>query len=138
MPSTSSRGWNPAPRPRPWPFRTPRNIVITSLFTVALVAALFGVGTAVVPGGPRDDATGLTGNATDAPTTSEEVDDSSDGALGSGGSTSDDGGPQALPEAPPTDGAAPGSSLPDDVAPPLTPIPLPGSRELGPPSSAPS
>ena len=129
MPSTSSRGWNPAPRPRPWPFRTPRNIVITSLFTVALVAALFGVGTAVVPG-PRDDAAGLTGNASDAPTTSEEVDDSSDGTPGSGGSADDGGAPQALPDAPRTDAAAPPGDLPDDVAPPLTPIPLPGSRAL--------
>ena len=143
MPSTSSRGWNPAPRPRPWPFRTPRNIVVTTLFTVALVAALFGVGTAVVPAGPRDDATGLTGSASDAPTTSETVDDSSEGELGSGEPATDapdasapsTGDPQALPGGSLPDGSLPDGSLPDDVAPPLTPIPLPGSRPLGTPSA---
>ena len=114
MPSTSSRGWNPAPRPRPWPFRTPRNIVVTTLFTVALVAALFGVGTAVVPAGPRDDATGLTGSASDAPTTSETVDDSSEGELGSGEPHS--------PTRPPR--------------PPATPRPCPAARSpTAPPSS---
>src|SRR3954463_13375978 len=114
MPSTSSRGWNPAPRPRPWPFRTPRNIVVTTLFTVALVAALFGVGTAVVPAGPRDDATGLTGSASDAPTTSETGDGSSESEPGTDArdaSAPSTGDPQALPG-----GSLPDGSLPDDVA----------------------
>src|SRR4051794_31949396 len=124
MPSASSRGWNPAPRHRPWPFRTTRNIVVTGLFTVALVAALVGVGTTASPTGPRNDAAGLTGNATDAPTTSADAEPSSDTS-----------GPTVQDTAP-SDTDAP-QALPDDVAPPVVPIPLPGSRPLGTGSTSP-
>jgi hypothetical protein len=143
MPSASSRGWNPAPRHRAWPFRTTRNIVVTGLFTVALVAALVGVGTTVSPPGPRDDATGLAGSATDAPTTSADAASSLDRAAPSGArAPSDTDSPRALPDGgyPDTalpDSALPDAALPDDVAPPVVPIPLPGSRPLGTESTSP-
>ena len=92
MPSTASRGWNPTPGQRPWPFRTTRNIVVTGLFALALVAALFGVGTSVTPpsgaSGPSDRPAGLAGNSTASTTPSRDDPGTSSGGGGEGGSGS--------------------------------------------------
>lgn len=132
MPSASSRGWVPAPRRRAWPLRTTRNVVVSAVAAFVLVAALVGLGRVVAPpSGPSDAAAGLAARASSSRSLHEEPTDA-----GSAGSTSESGDaassvtvwPSAPSDAAAEPSAPAGARPPaDDLAPPLSPIPLPGA-----------